>query len=286
VTDVQKPQPVRPTWRTRIRKFCVVVGLTYLFVVILCMIFENRLIYFPSTAAQAWGEKPDARTVDVHVVSADGTKLHGWWLPPTKPEAGGLMYCHGNGGNLSGLGQFSLRIQDALNGCGVLVFDYPGYGMSEGSPSETGCIAAADAFWKFLTTEQKIDGSRIVLVGDSLGGGVATDLASRVKPRALVLVRTFTTLPEVAKDRYPFLPVKMLMRTQFASAAKLERVQAPVFIAHGTADTLVRPRHAEGLFAAAKEPKTLYWMDGADHNDSLTPGFLEALKSFLNAHAP
>lgn len=273
------------SWRTRLRKPILVVGMTYAFVILLCLIFEDWLIYQPLTAKQYWGDKLDPRIEDVTATSADGTKLHAWWLPPTNPEAGAVLYCHGNGGNVSCVGPFLLNLQSALDGDGALALDYPGYGKSEGSPTEMGCNQAADAFWDWLTQQQKIDGKRIVLLGESLGGGIVADLASRTRPRALVLLRTYATLPTVAKDRYSFLPAQWLMRTRFDSTSKLARVSCPVLVAHGTEDTLIRPYQAQRLYDAAREPKTLHWMQGMTHNEALPREFYTTLQDFLATKA-
>jgi fermentation-respiration switch protein FrsA (DUF1100 family) len=250
------------------------------------ILLENWLVFRPSRASDSWVDPPDPRIEEVTAALPDGTPVHAWWLPPAAPEAGAILFCHGNAGNLSHRGGIMLDAHRALDGLGVLVFDYPGYGKSGGSPSERGCLAAADVYWTWLTLTAQIPPRRIVLMGKSLGGGVATDLAVRVHPRALVLVKTFTSLPAVAKGMFPILPIYTFMRTQFDNQSKLAGLKTPVFIAHGTADTLVPPEHADSLYAAAHEPKMLFKMPGDDHNAPLGESFYTELKSFLEKQAP
>jgi fermentation-respiration switch protein FrsA (DUF1100 family) len=251
----------------------------YLGVVIVFMSLENRFVYHPIRAAQDWQPPPDPRIQDVELHTADGTRIHAWWYP--YPEAqGAVLYCHGNAGNLSHRGGSVVGLAKSLR-ASVLIFDYPGYGRSEGSPSESGCYAAADAAYDWLVQSQKIAPEKILLYGGSLGGGVAVELASRRPYRALFLVKTFTSLPDVGKSIVPWLPVRWLMRNRFDNLAKIGKCKQPVFIAHGTADRLVPFVLSERLFAAANEPKYFYRIDDADHNDPIPGEMIVALKQFL-----
>ncbi len=134
---------------------------------------------------------------DITLTTAAAEPLHAWWLPC--PDArGALLFLHGNAGNLSHRGQTILLLRDTL-GLSVLIFDYPGFGKSPGTPSEEGCYRAGEAAYDWLTTEQQIAPGEIVLFGNSLGGGVATHLACRKEHRALALAKTYTTLPDVRR---------------------------------------------------------------------------------------
>jgi fermentation-respiration switch protein FrsA (DUF1100 family) len=241
---------------------------------------ENSLVYHPTTAAEHWVPPPAAGIQDVEL-SAGGTAIHGWWYPHAKAD-GALLFLHGNAGNLSHRGGSVVRLHDRL-GVSVLIIDYPGYGKSGGSPSEAGCYAAADAAYDWLTKERRVPPERLLLYGASLGGGVAVELASRREHRALILTRTFTSMPDVGAGLYPWLPVRLLMRNRFESLAKIGGCRRPVFIAHGTADTLIPFRHGERLYRAANEPKKLFAMAGVDHNDDLPEAFFVELRTFLQA---
>src|SRR5207249_2993433 len=161
-------------------------------------------IFFPSTAADSWAAPPDPRITDVSFPSAGGTALHGWYF--AEPGADQvLLYCHGNAGNVSDCGQILLGFARACRSA-ALVFDYPGYGKSAGRPTEAGCYAAADAAYDWLVNEKKFPPGRVLLLGESLGGGVAVELARRREHRALVLLDTFTSLPDVGRFHYPWVP--------------------------------------------------------------------------------
>jgi fermentation-respiration switch protein FrsA (DUF1100 family) len=163
----------------------------------------------------------------------------------------------------------------------VLVFDYPGFGLSEGKPSEAGCYAAADAAYDWLTSIARVPAERITLFGVSLGGGVAVDLAARRPARALVLIKTFTSIPDVAAHILPGLPVRRLMVNEFDSLAKIPRCTQPLFVASGTSDHLVPLRLGCRLYEAGNEPKQFYPIVGNRHNEPLTPEFYAALSGFL-----
>jgi fermentation-respiration switch protein FrsA (DUF1100 family) len=281
--------PPRPPFRRRARRFILrgllLLGLVYLGVVLVFLSLESSLVFRPDPASVSWMKPENSNTQDVWFTSADGTKLHGWWLPSTDPAAGAVLVAHGNGGNITHRGRMAADLNRVL-GAGVLLFDYPGYGKSEGKPSEQGCYAAGDAAYRWLTDEAKIPANRIVLLGESLGGGTAVELATRHDHRALVLVFTFTSLPAVAKFHYRWLPTHTLMRTRFDNLSKMGRCTRPVFVAHGTADEVVPFAHGEALFAAAKEPKAFLRLDGFTHNLMLGDLFYEGLKRFLETAAP
>lgn len=241
---------------------------------------ENSLVYKPYSADQKWEQPPGPDVADVWFTATDGTAIHAWWLPrPT--GTGAVLVCHGNAGNLSHGGWLAEEFRTSL-GRPVLIFDYPGYGKSGGKPTEAGCYAAGEAALRWLADEQHIPAGRVVLFGESLGGGVATELATRHDHEALVLAKTFTSLPAVAKKMYPWLPTHTLMSNRFDNLSKLPRCKGPVFITHGTMDQLVPFAHGEALFAVANEPKEFCRLTGEDHNDPLGGDFLKAVKGFLD----
>lgn len=275
-----KPPFVRRAWLA-VRRRIVPYSILYVLVVGGFMWFENTLVFRACTAAESWLAPHGMTAEDVRFKSADGTELHGWWVPPTKPGAGAFLVSHGNGGNLSHLGYFAGELSQ-LTGAGVLLYDYPGYGHSGGVPSEAGCYASADAAYDWLTA--KVPPNRVVILGQSLGGGVAVDLASRKDHRALVLFCTFTTLPAAAKGRFPFLPTHTMMRNRFDSLSKIGNCRRPVFVAHGTNDWTVPFRLGEELFAAAPGPKEFLRVEGAGHNDILREDVYRAVAAFLETH--
>jgi len=279
---MEQPVPVRSR-RNRIGRFVLRWTVFYLGMLLVLWFIERRLVFRPSSAAEAWEAPVNTNTRDVEFPSADGTKIHAWWLPGNDPAAGALLLACGNGGNLSHRGKLADDLQRAL-GVGVLVFDYPGYGKNDGKPNEQSCYAAGDAAFRWLTDEVKIPASRIILMGESLGGGTAVELATRHDHRALVLMYTFTSLPAAAKYHYPWLPTSTLMSTRFDNLSKIARVQRPVFIAHGTADGIIPFSHGEALFAAANSPKQFMWVDGAGHDMAISEAMCVPLAKFLNTN--
>ena len=277
--------PPKPrTWKRRLLRLGAVVLVLYGVLLVLFKSLENRLVYYPTTAAEGWLAPPSERVQDVRMTTPLGEDIHGWWLPTDDPHpAGAILVCHGNGGNLSHRGRVMADLTKAT-GLPVLVFDYPGYGKSDGKPSEGGCNDAGLAAMRWLF-DKGIPTANVVVLGESLGGGVATELAVRMSPRALVLVKTFTSLPAAAKWHYPWLPTHWLMSNRFDSISKVSKLTCPVFVAHGTADRVVPFAHAEKLFAAANEPKRFLRMEGQDHNAWLTEEFHTALAEFLTTTA-
>jgi fermentation-respiration switch protein FrsA (DUF1100 family) len=258
-------------------------ALVYLGVLLVLLTVENWLLYHPLRYPESWEEPPPSvRARDVELVTAGGTRVHAWWCPTAdwSPGQGAMLYSHGNAGNLSHRGEGVRRWQEQL-GLAVLIYDYPGYGRSDGRPSEAGCYAAADAAYDWLTGELGVPPGRVVLYGGSLGGGVATDLAARRPHRALVLVSAFTSIPDMAQEQYPWLPARWLVRNRFDNLAKIGRCTRPAFLAHGTADRLVPYAQGERLFAAANEPKRFFPMEGYGHNHTPGPEFYAALRQFL-----
>jgi len=271
------------TWRQCVVRWSLV-GLTgYLGAIVLLMLLENWLVYRPA-GPNEWTPPPSPLIKDVEFTSAAGDKIHGWWLPCQR-STGALLYFHGNAGNLSWRGN-SIGILREQLGESVLIIDYPGYGKSSGRPSEAGCYAAADAAYDWLTTTQGIAGEQILLYGASLGGGVAVDLASRKPHRALILIKTFTSAPDVGQSTLPYLPIRWVMRNRFDSLSKIERCKQPIFIAHGDADRLVPFSLGERLYQAAPGQKKFFLLPGADHNDPLPWECFAALKQFLAESAP
>jgi uncharacterized protein len=257
--------------------------LAYVGLIVMLILIENRLLYHPTRPEQRWDEAPPG-VQDVDLQSNDGNRIHAWWLPQHDSEFA-VLYCHGNAGNLSYRGGSIAKMRKWL-GASVLIIDYPGYGKSGGAPSEQGCYAAADAAYDWLIREKKIAPKKVLLFGASMGGGVITHIAAQREHRALILVKTFTSAPDVAADLYWWLPVPKhaLMSNRFDSLKRIDQCKRPVFIAHGTADELIPHAHGERLYAAAAEPKRFFSMEHARHNDPLPEPFFLSLNEFLSAH--
>ena len=230
---------------------------------------QDSMVYLPPSQLGFFPADLGLEYETAWLPTQDGLHLYGWYVPqPAETSTPGdlgtvLLYFHGNAENISSLG-YSLARWNAA-GFETLVIDYRGYGESEGQPSEEGTYLDALAAWEYLM-KRGVPAERIVVWGRSLGGAVASWLASRHTPAALVLESTFTSAPDLAGDIYPWLPVRLLSRYRYSSIDRLPQVSCPVLIAHSPDDEIIPFQHAEELFAAANEPKRMFELHGG-HND-------------------
>ena len=199
--------------------------------------------------------------------SADGTRLNGFYFESeSKTETATIVFFHGNGGNITDITWLGQRF--VKRGFNVLLFDYRGYGASDGvTGDESGLYADGDAAVAFLVNEKKVRPEQIVLYGHSLGTAVAADVASRGKFGAVVLESGFSSASSVAASALPWLPraLHFLGKNRFESARKLPKVKSPILIAHGDPDRTIPSSEAQLLFAAANEPRKLLIIPGAGH---------------------
>jgi len=216
---------------------------------------------------------------DAWFTADDGTRLNGWYFPHEKPAAV-VLFAHGNAGNVTQYAEW-LRVLHDRHRVSVMIFDYRGYGKSDGEPDEAGIIEDACAARQWLAQREKIAESDIVLMGQSLGGGVMVDLAASDGARGLVLLNTFTSLPDVAAHHYPLLPTRMLMHNRLDSASKIGRYHGPLLQVHGDKDSVVPFAQGKKLFAAANEPKRFVVNPGGGHNDRLPDQYRQAFDEFL-----
>jgi fermentation-respiration switch protein FrsA (DUF1100 family) len=268
-----------PTFRRRSIIWLRRIAIFYLLIVIAAMLFESSLIFLG--AGPSWRPLKDKQFQAVSFPSATDQAMYCWWLPPPDEQSPVVLFFNGNGGNACGCETLALQMQKHLK-CGVLLMDYPGYGKSEGTPNEASCYANATGAMNWLIETKNIPANRIVLLGLSLGGGVAVETATKYPVRGVALVSTYTTLPAAAKNRFPFLPTHWLMRNRFDSLSKIGTIKAPIFIAHGTDDRTIPYSQGETLYAAANEPKQFLRMEGKNHNDCLCVEMLQELRRFLD----
>jgi fermentation-respiration switch protein FrsA (DUF1100 family) len=255
----------------------------YAALVALVWYIQDRLIYYPQMGREI-ASTPAARGVpydDFTITTEDGEKLNVWWVPALSPRGAVLLF-HGNAGNISHRIEYALMFR-AL-GYSTLLVDYRGYGKSSGKPSEEGTYKDADAAWRWLTQTRGIPEDRIVLFGESLGGGVASWLAARHKPRALVLASTFTSAVDLGAQVYGFLPVRLISRYRYATLERLPEVRSNVLVIHSPDDDIIPFSHGKRLFEAAHEPKTFLEIRGG-HNEGFVfvrPEWVKALGDFLH----
>ena len=240
---------------------------------------EKRLVYQPAPFPTNW-DSENSPFEDVVFNSSDGTQLHGWFLDHPEP-IGIALFCHGNAGNIAGRGD-SLMLLNQRHRLAVMTFDYRGFGKSEGKPNERGILADAQAARNWLANRKGIPNSEIILMGRSLGGAVAVDLASREQPKALVLASTFSSMPDVAKNVLPLLPARLLMTQRFNSIEKIRHYNGPLLQSHGDADDLIPIADGQKLFAAASGPKRFVVIPGGTHNSPQSEEYRIALDEFLS----
>jgi fermentation-respiration switch protein FrsA (DUF1100 family) len=259
--------------------------IAYLVVCLIMLVCEDRLTYIPTKYPDGWWDIVDVKFEDANFISSDGTKLHGWFLEAENPKAV-ILFCHGNAGNVTHRYDF-LRAAHHYVEASVFVFDYRGYGKSEGTPSEQGVLADARAARKWLAQRTGVAEQDIVVMGESIGAAVAVDLAANDGARGLVLEDAFTSLPDTAAYHYPWFPVRLMMRGRLNSLEKIPQYHGRLLMAHGDADSIVPYQFGQRLFAAAGEPKRFLTQAGADHNSDRDPEFYRALQQFVeDLHAP
>jgi hypothetical protein len=253
--------------------------IAYLVVLVAVMFLEESIIFLPSVYPEGDWQPAGLAVEDAWFQAADGTKLHGWYLPHPRARAV-VLFCHGNGGNITHRAD-ALHLLNGRVGVSVLMFDYRGYGRSEGKPDEPGILADARAARTWLAARENIRESDIVMMGESLGGAVAVDLAARDGARALVVESTFSSLPDVGAYHYAWLPVRLLARTRLDSLSKIGDYRGPLLQAHGDRDTIVPIEFGRRLFEAANEPKQFLVLPGHNHNNSMPDTYYDALAEFI-----
>ncbi len=258
----------------------ILVIAAYLAGVLVLVLRQDRFVYRPRRDVEHTPDEIGLEYEEVIFASGDGLALSGWYIP------GGVgvpvvLVCHGNGGNI-GHRLDTIRILHGL-GLSVMVFDYRGYGRSQGRPDEEGTYRDARAAWDYLVQKRKVAGESIFLLGRSLGGAVAARLAGRAHPAGLIVEGAFTSLGDLGQQMYPIFPVRWLLRYRYDTRQAISRVGCPLLIVHSREDELVPVDHAHRLLAAAREPKTLVEIEGphADAHVTSEPAYTAALREFI-----
>lgn len=226
------------------------------------------------------------RFTELSIATEDGETLHGWHVPAPAPTRGLIIFFHGNAGNIGHRLDY-LKMFHTL-GFDSLIVDYRGYGRSTGRPSEDGTYRDAEAIWRHATVTMAVPQERIAIFGESLGGGVAAELASRHPPAALVLASTFSSVPDLGAQLYPWLPVRWLARIRYETLGKLPRITCPILVIHSREDNVIPFDHGRRLFEAAPGPKRFLEIEGG-HNEGFVFGretWINALTDFLLSATP
>jgi uncharacterized protein len=257
----------------------------YVLVSLMLLLLQSRLIFFPTREIEATPAEAGLAYEDVWLTTDDGVRLHGWWVPAPRAR-GTVLFFHGNAGNISHrIGSVATFHRLGYN---TLIFDYRGYGHSDGQPSEAGTYRDADAAWQHLVAERAIAPREIVLFGRSLGGAVAAALAERQTPAAVILESTFASVPALGAELYPFLPVRWLARIRYDTLARMPGITAPVLVVHSPDDDIIPFHHGRRLWEAAREPKEFLEISGTHNAGFVTHGrrYEEGLARFLARYGP
>ncbi len=235
----------------------------YLFIVLMVYIFQDKLLYFPDKTLVANPGHLGCKFEEIEFITVDNVKLHGWYIPSDSAKYT-LLFFHGNAGNISHRLESIKQFHDLdLN---VLIFDYRGFGKSDGKPSEQGTYLDADAAWNFLVKEKNIKQDKIIIFGRSLGAAVACHLSMKTEPVALIMESAFLSVPELAAQIYPFLPVRWLSRFNYNNGKSIQKINCPTLIIHSPKDEIIPFSHGKKLFSLANKPKQFLEIYGS-HND-------------------
>lgn len=242
------------------------VATAYLALCTLVYFFQDRLIFLPSRTIDATPDQYGWVYDDVSIAVTPTEKIDAWYFSSSRPADSQktILFCHGNAGNIShrlATVRFFLGL-----GANVLLFDYRGYGRSDGRPSEANVYSDAQAAFTWLVQTKGTEPERIFLFGRSLGGAVAVELATRVKCGGVILESTFTSVADLGQKLYPFLPIRPLVRTRFDSASKISALTCPVLVAHSSDDEMIPFEMGRRLYDSVQSRKQFVELDGR-HNE-------------------
>jgi len=242
--------------------------------------FEMSHIYHPVREISSTPQDIGLEYEDVYFQTSDQIKLHGWFIPFPDSKVTLLVF-HGNYGNISQrLEQLKFLHKMGVN---IFIFDYRGYGKSKGSVSEEGTYEDSLAAWNYLRSRKDINPYKIILFGRSLGGALAIDLAAKVRSLGLCIESTFTSIPDIGKELYPYNPINLFASIRYDSISKMGNIHCPVMICHSKQDDMIPFSHAERLFSAAHSPKEFYMLKGMhkDGGEITGDSYQKALQQFI-----
>jgi uncharacterized protein len=277
VARLQQQKPVWMPWvKIALASAAIVAVCLYLGMAAILYFTQRSMMYFPDPAHTTPAEAGLSQAEEVTLTAADGGRSTAWHIAPRDGRPV-IIYFHGNGGALRyRVGRFESLTRD---GIGLVALEYRGYGGNDGSPSEAGFMADAQAAYAFAAA--RYDTSRIVLWGESLGTGVAVALAVRQPVGRVILEAPFTSAAAVAAMRYWYMPIGLLMKDQFHSDESIDKITAPVLILHGMHDHVVPYAMGEKMFDLTRAPKHIVRFVDGDHEDLDKHGALHAVARFL-----
>ena len=259
-------------------KILLAIACFYIVAMIAIYFAQALFIYAPQMPTRSLVATPEDINLEYEnltLITADNERINAWYIPVENQTSKTVLFFHGNAGNISHRLE-TIKIYNQL-GFNFLIFDYRGFGESTGKPTEEGTYIDADTVWQHLIEQKKLNPEEIILVGRSLGGGVAAELAKKVRPAMLVLESTFTSMTEVSAKHYPFMPTKLIVKHEYETNLKLKDIHCPIVFAHSTNDEVIPFEHSQRNFAAANEPKQFITLRGGHGS-----GFLLTKKDYLS----
>jgi len=236
---------------------------------VILYLLQSKFLYCPIKHVTYTPQDIDLKYEDISLVSGNGTKINAWYIPAVNAKDT-LLFCHGNGGNimhrLDSIQQFNEL------GLNCLIFDYQGYGKSEGKPNEQGTYDDARAAYDWLVDNKKLSSDNIIIFGRSLGGSIAAKLAAEVDCAGLVLESSFTSYLDMAKSCYPYMPVKFFVKYKYKTIEHLASVTCPLLVIHSLEDDVVPYKFGRELYESANEPKEFVEISGGHNDGFITSG--------------
>lgn len=247
---------------------------------------EDKFIFYPSARIETTPRDAGLDFEDVNFSTQDRVLLHGWFIPHPAARST-LVWFHGNAGNIGHRVDNIKLLHDKVR-VNVFIFDYRGYGRSQGQISEEGSYLDGEAALEFVSKRFAVERNRTILFGRSLGAAVATEMANRFESQGLILESPFVSIREMARAVFPFLPIGPLLKTRYDVREKIRRIKTPLLVLHGDRDEVVPFAQGKMVFDAAPEPKTFFTISGAGHNDTYLIGgerYFQQLKMFIDGAA-
>ena len=272
-------QQMNTIWKFLLLAVCLYAGVTALI-----YFRQSSLIYYPNIAGKNLTATPQHIGLafeDVELVTEDKVRLHGWFIPSDNAR-GTLLFFHGNAGNISHrLDSIAIFNRMRLN---VFIFDYRGYGQSQGRVTETGTYRDAESAWSYLTGTRGIDANKIIVFGRSLGSSIAAWLASRHSPAALILESSFSSVPSMAQRLYPFLPVKWLVKFSYDTRQYVGTLACPLLVVHSKNDEIIPYAEGRLVFDAAAADKQFLDIRGGHNDGFIVTGqaYVDGLSAFID----
>lgn len=257
-----------------------IAALAYFGFMAVVFVGQPHFIYFPEKTSLETPDQTGLSYEEISFETADNVKLSGWFIPAENPR-GVVLFFHGNAGNISNRME-SIHIFHRL-GFSTFIFDYRGYGKSSGKPTEKGTYLDAEAAWRYLTEKRDVPPKEVIFFGRSLGGAIAAWLAQNNTPKALIIESSFTSVPDIAADLYPYLPARLLARFDYNTGEYIKRINCPILVIHSINDDMIPFKHGRRLFDAAREPKKFVEITGTHNDGFMTSGkrYEDGLDAFL-----